>query len=93
MNYTPIKDVDFHCGKSYQIRHMVRDEEHSNCNFVGISGKYLQFLKGDESFSLDIDTYAEYEVQEMQGGGRRVRHSKKTRRGRKSSKKTYRRRR
>ena len=69
---------------------MVRDEEHSNCNFVGISGKYLQFLKGDESFSLDIDTYAEYEVQEMQGGGRR---SKKTRRGRGSSKKTYRRRR
>ena len=93
MNYKPIADVDFKCGKTYQIRNTTRDEEHSNCKFVGISGKDLQFLKGDESFSLDIDTYAEYEVQEMQGGGRRVRRSKKTRRGRGSSKKTYRRRR
>jgi hypothetical protein len=90
MNYTPIADIDFKCGKTYQIRNTTRDEEHSNCKFVGISGKDLQFLKGDESFSLDIETYADYEVQEMQGGGRR---SKKTRRGKRSGKKTYRRRR
>jgi hypothetical protein len=88
MNYKPIADVNFKCGKKYHIRHTIKDEEHSNCTFVGVSGKDLQFLKGDESFSLDIDTYTEYEVQEIQLGG-----SKKTRKGKCPGRKTHRRRR
>ncbi len=88
MSYKPIADVDFKCGKKYHIRHITTDKDHSNCTFVGVSGKDLQFLKGDESFSLDMDTYANYEVQEIQMGG-----SKKTRRGKRSGRKTYRRRR